>query len=923
MDPSLLQEFVLEASHSLETVEQELLTLAKTSDPNVIQRIFRALHSIKGSSTFLELRSIERVAHQAESLLDPLRLKQREVTPEVVDTLLQCIDDLQKMLRDVDQGESDVSTAESESQSANTQSWNPQAIGQQTPASANGESLATTMMISRQEIAPAALGGLLPSPGVAKNIDARPSISSPANDSTSPPPALGRTFSTTASSEDAIALKSLSKKPARAGGDSGEKEGDKGSEERYMRVKVGFLDELLQLTGNMVMARNQLLTKYDFPDDPSFLTLSQCVTKVHKSIVQTRMQTIGTLFDRCERLVHDLCRQLGKEATLFVHGRDLELDRSVLESFADPLMHLIRNAVDHGLESPADRQAADKPRAGTLKLSARQQGSEIVLILEDDGKGINPQEIKQKAVSRNLISQEEADAMPYRQIVDLIFRSGFSTREEVSTVSGRGVGLDVVRNNLEAMGGVVEVQSTIGKGTVFVARVPLAHALISSSLISALIIAQDDERFAIPQTSIDEIIKVDRSIENSQLKILNGRMVYQLREMLLPVIPLDLVLHEEQVEPRIEDQLGRVLVVMQYRQKMFGLIVDSIVGVEEIVVRPLPELVKGSKVFSAHTVRGDGQVALILDSAGIIESESFHFAETGGALAPALRNFDEPVNVSQRLVVFSYADHEHYAVPLEMISLIEKVNLKQLRRVGGQEYLQIMQRTLPVMRLDQVMGVDPLADLEDAYVLIPARVSFPIAILAGRHVSVVDAVEQYESRLSDGQGMLGTFMDQDRLVMLLDLYRLFERHSPERFRQTPIEQKPAHILVAEDSSFFQNLLRSYLENPPRKLTIASDGQQALEILQSRPHEFDLVISDIEMPRMDGFELVQKIRMDPRLRNLPVLAMTSLASPEHMERGLREGFDSYMIKIDKEQLLTTLDRFLLLRDQKRLQALAKN
>ena len=244
-----------------------------------------------------------------------------------------------------------------------------------------------------------------------------------------------------------------------------------------------------------------------------------------------------------------------------------------------------------------------------------------------------------------------------------------------------------------------------------------------------------------------------------------------------------------------------------------------------------------------------------------------------------------------------------------MVSLIESVSLTEIRRVGAQEYIQVMQRTLPLLRLDKVMGVGSLPKLTESYVLVPARVSYPIAVLTGRRIKVVDIAEQFESRLSDGQGMLGTFMDGNNLVMMLDLYRLFERHSPDRFRLVPVEHRPAHILLAEDSPFFQNLIRSYLEHPPRQLTVVADGQEALELLQASPQDFDVLVSDIEMPRMDGFELVRRIRADAVLRSLPVIAVTSLASAEHVERGIREGFDSYLIKIDKEQLVATIDRHL--------------
>lgn len=936
MDPSLLQEFVLESSHSLEQVEQDLLTLERTSDPAAINRMFRALHSIKGSSAFLELASIEQLSHQVETLLDLLRQKKKALTADVTDLLLLCVDLLQQMLKQPDFGASlDTRTALARLAAiiAGPAASAPIPVpprqrvadlGKTTVEGAFGTlsgsgiaamnlqsseiSLGATLMMDGEQ-ADMALSGSQLIPAAPRMVSAPTNATSHAGNGDALGTSAVRSASLANGPTSSLSERTpidVSKGPSLSTNRSDSPDGDAG-DQKLMRVRVKFLDDLLQLTGNMVMARNQLLSKYNFADDPAFVTLSQCVTQVHKTIVQTRMQPIGTLFDRCERLTRDLARQLGKEVTLEVHGRDLELDRSVLEAFTDPLTHLLRNALDHGLETPDERQATGKTRAGHLKLSARQQGAEIILSVEDDGRGIDPDVIKESAIAKGLLTTERAASLNRRSLLDFIFNSGFSTRNEVTSLSGRGVGLDIVRTNLEALGGIVEVQSAVGKGSAFVARLPLTQALVSSSLISALVVKCADERYAIPQTAVDEIIKIDSRSERDRIRMLNGRMVYQLRETVLPVVSLRSVL-EMQADVDLESQNERILVVIQFRQQLFGLLVDVIMGVDEIVVRPLPRLVKDCGIFSGHTVMGDGQIALILDSAGIVDRQNLVFSDDSlkTSLLQAQREHQEG---DQRLVVFSYSDTEYFAIPLEMISLIEKLSLDDVRRVGAQEYVQVMQRTLPLLRLDKVMGVGGLPKLTESYVLVPARVSYPIAVLTGRRVAVVDAVDQYESRLSDGQGMLGTFMHDGKLVMLLDLYRLFERHSPDRFRLSPVEQRPAQILLAEDSPFFQNLIRSYLEHPPRRLTVVSDGLEALELLQAHPDEFDVVISDIEMPRMDGFELVKKIRCDATLRTLPVIAVTSLATPEHVERGLREGFDSYLIKIDKEQLVTTIDRHL--------------
>jgi len=871
-ESSVVREFVLETTHVLQTVEQDLLSLEKGPDPAALARVFRSLHSIKGSSSFLELAAIERLSHHAETLLDLLRRDRRVLTPPMADALLKCVDLLRDMVGREDFGQGvDIEPTVALLERFTRKDDAPAAIEPPlapapvvvAPRTAVAEISPDTTRTRVGVIAPAHAGN--------------GSVAAPARAPEPPPQPLS-----------ALVTKAPEPEPA--------------EEDKLMRVRVKFLDDLLQLTGNMVMARNQLLAKYDFAADPAFVTLSQCVTEVHKTIVQTRMNPIGALFDRCERLVRDVARQLGREVKLETSGRDLELDRSVLEAFADPLTHLIRNGVDHGLESAIERQAAGKPKAGLLKLTAREQSGEVILSLEDDGRGIDPDRVKEKAVAKGIVSAGHAAGLTRRGVLDLLFHAGFSTRDEVTALSGRGVGLDVVRNNVEKLGGVVEVDSVLGRGTTFTARIPLTQALVSSSLISALVVTSGGERYAIPQTAVDEIIRVSSQDDRDRLRLVNGRWVYRLRDQVLPVVPLADVLGA----PASDGAEARLLVVMQFRGNLFGLRVDAILGVEEIVVRPLPELVRHCGIFTGHTVMGDGRVALILDGNGIITHQKLAFADDDG---PAIGQVAERVDGPQRLVVFNFAADERFAIPLEMVSYIEKISTAAIKKVGSREFVQVNQRTMPVMRLDKVMGVSAMPAYEDAHLIIPARVNYPIAVLAGQSVVVADVAEQYESRLSDGRGMLGTFMHRGDLVMLLDLYHLFEKHSPEQFRSRPLELQPAHVLLAEDSPFFQNLIKSYLENPPRKLTVVGDGKQAWDLLQAHPEEFDILVTDIEMPEMDGFELVKRVRHDPQLRGLPVIAVTSLATPEHIERGLREGFDSYLVKIDKEELIKTMDKHL--------------
>jgi len=908
VDPTLLEEFVLEAEASLNKAEKDLLALEKSADPLIVGRIFRALHSIKSASAFLALTNIEKIGHQMETLLHLIRARERTLSSAMIDAMLQAVDQLYQMITSDDLGkESDVNGVIEQLEVFIRSPINPPSdfintIAEPEQSPITGSSVTPSSPSPPPPSKEAALSTSVPIERATTGLErsgegSLPSRVTPAQAITPYNP--DDHHSTRSNSTSMISYPpgkpTLEVEPVR--------------DDVYMRVRVKLLDDLLELTGNMVMARNQLVSNYHNTDDAAFLSLSQCVTEVHQTIVQTRMQSIGTLFDRCERMVRDLARQLGKEVRLEVTGSEVELDRSVIEAFSDPLSHLIRNALDHGLESPTHRISQGKPRVGTLRLSVHQQADEIILSLEDDGQGIDPEQIRTAAQAGGIISESVAKQLSPQQVIDLIFHPGFSTSQQVTQLSGRGVGLDVVRTNLEILGGIVEVQSTRGKGTIFLARLPLTQALVTSSLIPSIVVNCETEQYLIPQSSVAEIIPILAQDIKGSLHPINNRILYQLRDLVLPVVELRELFHPagKTTSPiKFSDQ---VLIVMHFREKLFGVLVDAVIGYEEVVVRPLPGLVRNCKIFGGLTVMGNGRVCLILDAAGIVATGEFNFTRESMIHDP--NHFvSQDSETSQRYIVFNFAENEYFAIPLEMVSYIEKISLSSIRPVGTNEYIQVAQRTLPLLRLDRVLSVGPLQPLTTGHMLIPSRVNYPIAVLTGKSIQMVDVVHQYESRLSDAQGILGTFIHEDKLVMMLDLYRLFEQHSPDRYTRVAVNQRPAHILVAEDSPFFQNLLRSYLEQPQRHITMVEDGEEALEVLRQRPNQFNLIVSDIEMPNLDGFGLIQAIRADTKFREIPVIALTSLSSPTHVERGMQAGFDSYLIKIDKEQLLSTIEQYLI-------------
>lgn len=1010
-DPELLTEFVEEGLQGLIDIETDLLSLETDggTDSELVNRIFRAVHTIKGNATFLKLDNLVSVAHKAESLLDRVRNGTESASAIVTDAVLAAVDSLKSMLQMDDIGasfdcreplakleaalnkkqvEASPATLTEEDVAKIKQAYTKkgfiyrlgfeleairQAIDVKEGVVVGFSSLGKILhsSIPQEKIDTLEKGScilyletVLPADMLCDHFNLKPecvtkldiaNLKASDTSPTSVAPSLGqknaeqsRAFATSAIAANSLAPAaspapvaaqapvSAQPKPAiatsaavapKAGQASSadskpsakpdtKTSGEKPAVDQSMRVPVHILTKLLEWTGTMVMARNQLMNEFDFRGSSAFRTLSQSITGVHETVIETRMQTTGSLFERYRRIVRDLSRQLGKEVALHIEGGDLELDRTILESFADPLTHLIRNSLDHALETPAEREAAGKNRQGNIYLKSYVHSGEIILAVEDDGRGICANRVCEKAVSKGVITQEQANQLSDHEKVMLIFQPGFSTKDQATDVSGRGVGMDVVRNNIEAVGGTIDVSTKVGSGATFAAILPLAKALVSSSLTKALVIEIQGEQFAIPETAISEIIQYDdKAIEN--ILQVDGEQVYQLRDQLVALLDLRDALGMDNNFQRTKQSC---LVILQYRKHQFGAIVDRVLGIQEIIVRATPKLLANCGVFSGHTVLGTGNVSLILDIHGLVNKLSLRFVDSkkpkngraanpnGAATASPTKNLPK-----QKMVVFSYSDNEFFAIPLELVAIIERISLDSIRNVGSKEYCQIKNETISVMRLDSFLPITAFnEENKDCCLIRPAAVTYPIGVLTGPNISVIEVDDNFESRLDDNQGIVGTFLHNGNLVMLLDVFSVFEKHAPDKIKRQDEKTRSAKILVAEDSLFFRKLINQYITREEWTIEVVEDGVEAWERLCAEPNRYDLVISDINMPRMDGFQLATKIREDKRFDQLPLVALTTLSDDHFREKGLSLGFDRYVIKIDKNHVRSTVAECLQIR-----------
>ncbi len=688
--------------------------------------------------------------------------------------------------------------------------------------------------------------------------------------------------------------------------------------EGSLRVSVKILDVLMNLAGELVLTRNQLVQAVTTGDYAARVTAAQRIdlvtSELQEAIMSTRMQSIGNVFNKFSRVVRDMARDLGKEVTLQVTGEEVELDKTIIESIGDPLTHLVRNAMDHGIEVPEVRRQAGKAPTATLKLSARHEAGKVIIEVDDDGAGIDPLKIKAKALSLGLYEPAQLDAMSDEELVQLIFLPGFSTAQEVTDISGRGVGMDVVHTNLTKLGGTIDIHSQVGLGTVLSIKLPLTLAIVPS-----LLVAVDDERYAIPQVNLVELVRVPASQLCNRIEHIGTALVMRLRGELLPLIHLREVLGiqtaplaNDPVAPEdsstAEGERAMNIAVVAAGNLHYGIIVNQLLDSEEIVVKPLGQHLQDSKIYAGATIQGDGRIALILDVVGI--STMMQLAKIG----ETTRN--DTLNVSaaqqkgtdaQSLLLVKNASHEQFAIPLTLVSRIERVHKRDIELAGGRRNIKYRGGNLLLLCIEDAANVSPCDDREDLAAVVFAIGGKEVGLLVSQILEVIDTDVAIDAVTFRQTGILGSAIILDETTLLLDIYDIVATVLHDSMTSPTVVEKggagdPYTILVVEDSNFFLQHVRGFIEESGYAVVTAQDGLQALEQLEQCGDKIDLVLTDIEMPNLDGLGLTQRIRDEPRFAHLPVIALTSGAGEAAEQRGKAAGIDDYLVKLDKDRVL---------------------
>ena len=904
----LLGEFLTETSENIATLDVELVKLEQEpNNPSLIDNIFRLVHTIKGTCGFLGLPRLGAVAHSSENVLGKIRDHELEVTPEAVSLILNSLDRIKDLLTTLEETETEPAGDDRDL-----------IVALDTMAANSGASKAApgaTPEAAEQEAEVVAES--------ADDVEDGEDFDDEAGDDKKPElvldfdEELGRELKpgeVALSELERIFQETVTEAPAAPNTPAStgsaapvtqpkkSKEGEPSLANQSIRVSVDLLENLMTMVSELVLTRNQLLQMVRGHTDSEFKVplqrLSHVTTELQEGVMKTRMQPIGNAWAKLPRVVRDLSLDLGKKIDLQMLGADTELDRQILELIKDPLTHMVRNSADHGLEDPKTRLDAGKPEMGKIVLNAYHEGGHIIIQISDDGRGINVEKVRQKAYDNGLATESDLDGMSDQQIQSFIFAAGFSTAAEVTSVSGRGVGMDVVRTNIEKIGGTIDLKSKYGQGSTFTIKIPLTLAIVS-----ALIVECCAERFAIPQISVVELVRASKVSEH-RIEMINATPVLRLRNRLLPLVYLGHCLNlDGSDQTTLTGDAEVFVVVTQVGAYNFGIVVDRVFDTEEIVVKPVTPLLRDINMFSGNTILGDGSVIMILDPNGIASATS------DTALNETADNREDGVHHgtgsdSAAILVFHAGGDDPKAVPLSLVARLEEVDVNTIENSHGRAMVQYRGRLMPLIRLDESYAVKESGRQP---ILVFTDGDRSMGLIVDEIVDIIDQVLDIELK-SDRKGFLGSAVIDGKATELVDVGHYLQQAFEDWFgtQETAAfgEGSSQNILLVDDSPFFRNMLQPLLEVAGYSVTTASDAQEALN-LREQGQEFDCIISDIEMPGMNGFELARAIRTDGPWRETPIVALSSHATQKDFERGRTAGFTDYVAKFDRDGLITAL------------------
>jgi two-component system, chemotaxis family, sensor kinase CheA len=885
----LLAEFLTETGERLDELDVKLVRFEQEpNDAEMLNTIFRLVHTIKGTCGFLGLDRLAKLAHAAETLMGQYR-DGAPVTVEGVSVILSSLDRIKDILAGLEEHGAEPKGADND--------------------------LIDALETLAEGSALAKVGG---DPGHAPAVESPPA---PDRDRAGAPSPIHATLEELerawqeAPGPDVPPAPAEEPEPAEAQAPVVEDERpateaetpqtDRGGRDmiartQTVRVAVDTLEHLMTTVSELVLTRNQLLDIARRTEESEFKSplqrLSSVTVELQEGIMKARMQPIANAWQKLPRMVRELSLELGKKIDLDMSGGETELDRQVLELIKDPLTHMIRNSADHGLETAQDRTAAGKAPTGRIRLSASQQGGYIMIEVSDDGRGLDVQKVRSKALENGLATLAELDRMSDADIFKFIFKPGFSTAAAVSEVSGRGVGMDVVRSNIELIGGTVALESTSPAGTTFVIKIPLTLAIMA-----ALIVEVAGTRFAVPQFSVVELVRTGAAAGHP-VELINNTAVVRLRDKLLPLLdfaPL-LGLREGEADLTRMKDAGMTAVVVQAGSNYVGVLVDKVFRTEEIVVKPLSSVLRHVGMFSGNTILGDGSVIMIVDPNAL--GAAVGAVDLSGELTHDMA--EEASQAEQNrtaMLLFRAGDKTLKAVPLSLITRLEEIPLDTIEHCNGQDVVQYRGALMPLVRMHDrggsaKSGVQP--------VLVFTEGGHPAGLAIDEIVDIVEEPLTIDLQ-AEAPGIIGAAIIREKAVEIVDvshyLGSVFDAH---RGAGPADSDRALRVLLIDDSQFFRNMLAPLLRASGYDVKLAESAEEALAI-KDEGGRFDFIVSDIDMPGMDGLDLARHLKAGSSWADIPLIALSSHANPRLVEKSRAAGFESFVGKFDRQTLMHAL------------------
>jgi two-component system, chemotaxis family, sensor kinase CheA len=880
-----IRQFLIESGENLATLDIEIVKLEKTPEnKKLISSVFRTIHTIKGTCGFFGFDLLTATAHIAENILCQVRADQRKMTPDLISLILEAVDKIKLLLVNIE-----ASGTEGEEECADLIARMEQAHKECETPSAKDPSVVT----KPAPVEPAAHSSV-----VAETA----------------PPTLMPILVSTPTPEPEILSPASPERIANAATPH--------PTESTIRVDVGLLDKLMNLVGELVLARNQLLqdtSSQSVTLQKTSQRLNLITSELQEGVMKTRMQPIGVVWNKLPRIVRDLAQQCGKQIRVEMVGADTELDKTIIEAIKDPLTHIVRNSCDHGIETPAARETRNKDAEGLLLLRAYHEGGVVNIEISDDGAGIDPAKMRSKAVERGLVSEDQAGQMSDRSARELIFSPGFSTAEKVTNISGRGVGMDVVKTNIEKIGGSVEILQGELCGTTIRIRIPLTLAIVPGLIVSLNPISTNpgastnqlatttqparNERFVIPQANLLELVRLEGAKIGERIKNLHGTPIFHYRGKLLPLVYLRKVLGKP-VETQFQDVVS--IVVLHAEGRHMGLVVDKIHDTQEIVVKPLARQLKGLACYVGATIMGDGLPALILDVAGLARLANLN-RPNAKSTQDADRSAAQTAVATQMLLLFRAGSFDRLAIPLALVARLEEVPTNKIERAAGQAVLHYRNDILPLVSLASVLEPGKRHDTfapETVQVIVFTDGVRRIGVVVDQIVDIIEEAITVR-RGSSAPGLLGSAVIGGKITDLLDLHAVVGASGENWLDRADTSGKGRKILLVDSCLTTREMIAEYLGASGYDVVSATAVADALP--RMRQSAFDLVVTAVGAERSgddksEGFEMLKTLRRDKQFEHLPILGLVE--REDQLTHRIPEGltYNARLVRSRREDLL---------------------